>query len=194
MIARIEGTIQVIAERSVIVDVHGVGYRVYSTPAFLGKLKIAGTVILHTHEYVREDIHDLYGFGAVEELSFFEQLIGVTGIGPKTALTIMSLAPVGELKRAIAQGDTALLTKVSGIGRKTAERLVLELRGKVGEGITVDGEAVSGATADSDVIDALTGLGYTGRQARHAVRSIDQRIANVEDRLKAALKILGKKH
>ena len=156
-----------------IINVHGVGFKVFASSRTLGD--ISGEVDIFTHLNVKE-----------------ETLIGVPGVGPETALGILSVAPIDTLNRAIASGELSYLTKVSGIGRKTAERIIVELRGKVG---MVSSEvAVRAMESDADVLEALLALGYKRDVARSALEKIEAGIKGVETRLKAALKILGKKN
>ncbi|MFA5134189.1 MAG: Holliday junction branch migration protein RuvA [Patescibacteria group bacterium] len=192
MIAHIEGTVRITTDRSAIIDVQGIGYEVFATPSLLLKLKAGAEASLFTHQYIREDVVKLYGFQEFTELRFFEQLIDVSGVGPKSALTIMALAPVADLQRAIARGDSKMLTKVSGIGKKTAERLIVELRSKMEEG-GFEGSTGAVDAGDSDVIDALVGLGYSAREARDGLRAVGAEAEGAGARVKAALKILGKK-
>jgi Holliday junction DNA helicase RuvA len=143
---------------------------------------------------VREDAQELYGFRKVEELDMFELLLTISGIGPKSALGVLSIANVADIKESISRGDSSLLTKVSGIGKKTAERVVLELRGKVGEVLEVStGKRKGmGIVASSEEIDALEALGYSLMQAREALQAIDPKIKDSGERIKAALKNLGR--
>ncbi len=145
-------------------------------------------VKVFTHLHVRENLSDLYGFRSFEELEFFETLISVSGIGPKAALSVMMLAPVKTLKQAIASGQKTLLTKVSGIGQRTAERIILELKDKVSASVA----DIQQLSSESEVIDALIGLGYTNHQVREALKQIPSKVKKVEDRIKQALKILGR--
>jgi len=191
MIAHITGTILTKTDRSIIIDVQGVGYEVHVSPLLLEQVIKGADLSLHTHQYVREDMMDLYGFATAEELEFFKQLIEISGVGPKSALTVMSLTSVGELKSAIVHEDASLLTKVSGIGTKTAERIVVELKNKIDHIETAQGKATISTAGDSQAIDGLVALGYTVREAREALRAIDADITGVEQRLKAALKLLG---
>ena len=133
---------------------------------------------------------ELYGFLHYAELEFFELLIGISGIGPRSALGVLALAPVDTLKRAIAAGDTSYLTKVSGIGRKTAEKIVLELKEKLGFGKMSLG-GTEDLQHDADVLEALVALGYTATQARDALGKLKPTIQGREARLKEALKLLG---
>ncbi len=190
MIISLEGVIRITAEKFAVVEVSGVGYKVFASADTLQKLPAAGErVRLWTHEVVREDARDIYGFLHFAELEFFEMLIGVSGIGPKGALGVFGVAPLDTLKRAIAAGDASYLTRVSGIGKKTAEKIVLELREKMaGKGVTVEAPELQG---EADALEALISLGYTAREARDALSAVGQEVAGVEHRIGAALKKLG---
>ncbi len=190
MISHLTGTILLKTERHLILDVGGVGYKVAATTETLGKSKAEETVSLWTHLAVRENALDLYGFLTKEEQNFFELLITVSGIGPKSALAIFNVASVETLRRAISSGDTSYLTKVSGIGRKTAEKIVLELREKIGA--QGDSEKGSSAQNEVDAVEALKSLGYSQFEAREAVKKIEPSITDTGARVKAALKQLAK--
>ncbi len=189
MIAYLEGTIQSIGENSAVVLTNGIGYRVFVMPSFILQTKVGSSVSLHTHQYVREDALELYGFDRPEELLMFETLIGITGVGPKTALGILSLTTPEQLRTAVASGNVALLTKVSGVGRKTAERLIVELKDTFALEEKAQGEHASTLyESDLEVIEALERLGYGRVDARKAVESIPKDLVDTESRLKAALK------
>ncbi|MBX4215519.1 Holliday junction branch migration protein RuvA [Candidatus Parcubacteria bacterium] len=186
MISRLTGALVGTTQRHVVLDVSGVGYKVAVTPdtaRALGKEK--GPVTLITHLAVREDALDLYGFLLQDELDLFEMLIGVSGIGPKSALQILSLAGIETLKKAISSEDTSYLTKVSGIGKKTAEKIVLELKDKLGGGTGRHGEL----REESDAVEALKSLGYSQSEARDALKSV--KVEGTGNRVKEALKVLG---
>ncbi len=176
----------------IILRVGDVGYKVFVAPLLFAKLTIGQEVELYTHQYVREDVLDLYGFRTLSELEMYELLLSISGIGPKSALGVLSVASVEDLKESIGRGDYSLLTKVSGIGRKTAERVVLELREKVGD-LSAPGQPAidGGATASAEEIDALMALGYSLTQAREALRAVDPKIKDSGERIKAALRQLG---
>lgn len=181
-----------ISEKYTIIDVNGVGYKVFCSTDTLSSLSLDTLASLHTYLSVREDALDLYGFLSDDEMHFFGLLISVSGIGPKSALGILSIASAETLKKAIATGDTGYLTKVSGIGRKTAEKIVLELRDKLRA--HVGGKESSGSLrAESDVIEALKALGYSQNDARDALKEISTEIIGTNERIKQALKILGQK-
>ncbi|MDP3958341.1 MAG: Holliday junction branch migration protein RuvA, partial [bacterium] len=168
MIAHLEGPIARIGDRFVVLSVAGIGYRISvtaDTARLLGKKK--ENAFLFTYHAVREDAEDLYGFIEEAELELFEMLLGVSGIGPRSALQIMGLAGVETLKKAISSEDTSYLTKVSGIGRKTAEKIVLELKDKLGgAGGMKHGEL----REESDAVEALKSLGYSQAEARDALK------------------------
>ena len=194
MIARIEGKIITVSDKSLIVDVHGVGFRLYVPIDTIARNseRAGESISLLTHLNVKEDALDLYGFETGDELRFFEMLISVSGVGPKSALSIVSIGAIDSLKKAIASGDTGYLTKVSGIGKKTAERIVIELRDKLALlGHTAEYGELSGET---DVIAVLEELGYSREDARRAVKEIPETITGTSARVKWALKILGQKN
>ena len=190
MISHLSGFIFSKGLKDVIIDVQGVGFHVFCGVETLQKVpEKGGKVNLWTHHAIREDSHELYGFFHKEELGLFELLIGISGIGPKTALGILGLAPLDILKRAIASGEITYLTKVSGIGKKMAQKIILELREKLaGEAAGEAGELA----ADADVLEALISLGYSRAQARGALQKIPSTIISTNDRIKEAIKILGR--
>lgn len=192
MISRLVGTVELKGEKSVVVDVGGVGYRVFMSGETLRKLpEKGGLVKVWTHQYVREDSLELYGFLEYAELDFFQVLIGISGIGPKGGLGILSVASVDTIKKAIAAGDTSYLTRVSGIGRKTAEKIVLELRDKfVSKGISIEAPELQ---EEADALDALVALGYTPREARETLDRVPRDLEGAERRVKAALKEFGRR-
>ena len=188
MIARIEGLIVHIAEKFVVVDVSGVGYKVYVTSDNLLNCKLNDSIIFWTYTAVRENSLDLYGFPNTEELSFFELLLDVSGIGPRSALSILGIAPIETLAKAIATGDTSYLNKVSGIGRKTAEKIVIELRDKLK---MFKGENSDSLRDEGDVIEALKALGYSQNEARNAMKQVAPTFDTTNSRIKEALRILS---
>lgn len=190
MISFLNGTIKIKGLAYVIVLVNGVGYKVYVNETFYSELDIGQEIEVYTFQNVREDALDLYGFSSLEQLELFEMLLSISGIGPKSALGVLSVAKVQDIKETIARGDSSLLTKVSGIGKKTAERVVLELREKVGSlaSMKMAGGATGGYSASGDEIDALVALGYSVMQAREALGKIDPKIIDSGERIKAALR------
>lgn len=193
MIAQITGLVSQSEIGYLVLDVHGVGYKVYVPISVTGK--VGEEMCLHTHMAVRENAIDLYGFADLETLRFFELLLRVSGIGPKSALNIISISPIENLKQAIGEGDYSYLTKVSGIGRKTAEKIVLELRDKISF-INSSGSSTGSAgnvgilRAESDALEALISLGYNRKESQDALR--EAKVGNASERLKLALKTLGK--
>jgi holliday junction DNA helicase RuvA len=170
-----------------VVDVGGIGYKININQRFLDNLpEIGSATRLSSHLHVKEDALDLYGFTDERELVFFEQLLKVSGVGPRSAMNIMSLASVEQLAAAINEGKTELLSRAAGIGKKTAERLILELRGKLATVGTA--KTAKLMESDMDVEEALSGLGYSRAQAKKAVAQIDPGVKNLEGRLKEALK------
>lgn len=191
MIAHLKGKIEFMKDNFVVLGIGGVGYKVFSTVYNLGKM--AGRkdeVSLFIHTYVREDILALYGFLNMEELEMFELLISISGIGPKAGLGILSIATPKTIKTAILNEDPSILTKVSGIGKKTAERVILELQNKVADISVGDKEE---ATVDVDAIEALIMMGYSNTEARDALKNIPLDVKDVGQRVKLALQRLGKK-
>lgn len=184
MIGSLDGTVRGVVRGTVVIDVNGVGYGVSTPAATLSKAKDGEALFLWTHLAVREKAHDLYGFETKEELSWFELLLTVSGIGPRSALAIMNAVDTKTLERAIGRNDASVLDRAFGIGKKTAEKIVLELREKVG---TVE-EGVSEGV-DGDVVDALVGLGYSLREAREAVRAIPTNLEETTERIREAIRI-----
>ena len=195
MIGQLRGRLADKRPNQVMVDVGGVGYLVavpLSTYATLGELHTEVTLLIHTH--VREDALALYGFLSSREKHFFELLLGASGVGPSLALKILSGMSVEELVSAIRTGDVGRLTKIPGVGRKTAERMVVELKDKL-EAVTVAEERLpaSKAGVEADVVSALTNLGYDGLTAENAVAEGKRSVgtASFEKLLKAALQELS---
>lgn len=188
MIGSIHGKVLDIRKDGLLLDVHGVGYIVRTTTETISKTSVGSECILRTHLAVREDALDLFGFANQDEVALFELFIGISGIGPKSALGIMNLADVKTLRSAIASGDTTYLTRVSGIGKKIAEKIVLELRDKLGG--SHDDTAMM--REDTDVLQALEALGYGRSEARESLKLISKDSHGTNERLKEALKILGK--
>jgi Holliday junction DNA helicase RuvA len=201
MLYSVSGKLTLKSDNFAVVETGGLSIKLYASKQTLKALPrpsagdAAGgaghDVKFFTHLYVREDIFDLYGFGTPEELTFFEMLISVSGIGPKSALSILDIAPLRELSAAIKEGRPDLLTRASGVGTKTAERVIVELRSKVQS--AKSGLVVEKMETDADLVEALMSLGYRREEARAALAKVDQKTAGMEERLKAALAILGKK-
>lgn len=192
MIGRLSGTLLEKNPPQLVVDCNGVGYEVnvpmstfYNLPGLNEK------VALLTHLVVREDAHILFGFGTTEERNTFKELIKISGIGARTALSILSGMSVADLSQAITLQEAGRLTKVPGIGKKTAERLLLELKGKLGADIGATGGAAAAGDASSDVLNALLALGYSDKEALLAMKQVPVG-SSVSDGIKLALKALSK--
>lgn len=183
MIAFLKGRILEKGLTYLIVENGGLGYKVFVTPEILSK-SIGDEVKLFTYHKVAEDGQSLFGLPDFKTLQFFELLITVSGVGPKMALTILSSAPAENIKQAIAGQDAAIFTRISGIGSKTAERIIVDLKDKVG--------AADGSSSGSEIFDALLALGYNQREVREVVNKIDHKQPQ-EQQLKAALQMLSKK-
>ena len=195
MIASVEGAVGAIAADSLVIEVGGIGYRVFAAPAVLAIARAGAPLKLHTHHLVREDLQALYGFRTADELGFFELLLTVTGVGPKVALAIVGSRPVPDLQLAIIEQDQAMLVSIPGIGRKLAERIIFELKEKVAAaGVAARGAAGGGGAGEGEVVAALQALGYSLGEARDAARAALTEPAAVEasleDRVKAALRTL----
>jgi Holliday junction DNA helicase RuvA len=189
VIGSLRGPVSHLAIDHVIIDIGGVGYRVVVSPALLGRLRIGSEAGLFIYHLVRDDAQALFGFAKPEELAFFELLMTVNGVGPRLALAITGAHPVTRLQMAIVTEDLDVLTSVSGVGRKTAERIVLELREKIhAAGIAVG----PGGAADSDVVAALESLGYTATEARRAAGSVAGVEGGLDERIRAALQELAR--
>jgi|SRR3989344_5275260 len=186
MISFIEGKVITLSAKYLIVFTNGLGYKIAVAPGILAKARKDESVSLFTHLVVREDALELFGFETKDELEFFETLISISGIGPRSALGIIGIAPIATLKRGIAGGDLSYLTKVSGIGKKTAEKIILELRDK----IKSDKEGPE-LKIEVDALEALYSLGYSKEEAREALKKVPDAIAGTEARVKEALKVLA---
>jgi holliday junction DNA helicase RuvA len=190
MIATLHGKLQHRGEDALIVNVGGVGFLVRVPSRLLAELGAVGSdVMLYTHLRVREDELSLYGFANPAELHLFEILLTVSGVGPKVALNVLSSASTDTLQLAIAQGNVDVLTGIKGIGKKTAERLVLELKGKLE--VSGLGEIGELTPADQDVINALVNLGYSAAEAARATRAVPSGVKTTEERVLRALQNLG---
>jgi Holliday junction DNA helicase RuvA len=194
MISYLRGPIIELGTRYAVLDMQGLGYKVYTTDDTIHAMKVGQEVTFWAHLIVREDALDLYGFTSQKERSFFELLISISGIGPKSALNILSLVSADTLASSIRSGSVAHLVKVSGIGRKTAEKIVLELKDKLaGATFQSDDPTLSaGMSSDMDALEALRALGYETDEARDALKKIPADISDTGKKVKAALKELGR--
>lgn len=187
MISHLKGTVIHKDAKYLVLEAGGVGYKVYGTFETIESSTVTAEKSLWTHHAVREDASDLYGFPTKDELDFFELLISISGIGPRTALGILNVTTVSALKRAVSSGDTSHLVKVSGIGKKNAEKIVLELKGKFDK----DDESALGFKEEVDALEALKSLGFGHAEVREALKQVADATSTGE-RVKKALKILGK--
>jgi len=194
MIASVEGKVGAVAFDSLVIEVGGIGYRVFAAPAILATAQPGSTIKLHTYHLVREDQQSLFGFRTTEDLGFFTLLLTVTGVGPKVALAIVGSRPTPDLQLAIMAQDQAVLVSIPGIGKKLAERIIFELKEKVSAAGVAAGSAAAVTTAsEGEVVGALQALGYSLGEAREASRLALQDPAvgaGLEDRVKAALRTL----
>lgn len=185
MISRLRGVPAGRAPDGLVLDVGGVGYLVAATPSVLRRAEGGGEVTVETHLHVREDALQLYGFADAAERELFQHLLGVSGIGPKVALAVVSSAPPGELRRAIVLEDPARFQAIPGIGKKTAERIVLELKGSIADAIEPTGTV---STAPALVArDALVELGFSVLDAERALATVDPELSP-EERVRLALR------
>jgi holliday junction DNA helicase RuvA len=191
MIGRLSGTLLEKNPPQLLIDCGGIGYEVnVPMSTFYNLPGLSEKIMLLTHLIVREDAHILYGFGTAEERDVFKQLIKISGVGPRTALSILSGMSVSDLIHAVTVQEAGRLTKVPGIGKKTAERLLLELKGKLGADLGAVGGAMQ-SDASTDVLNALLALGYSDKEAALALKQVPAG-TGVSDGIKLALKALSK--
>ncbi len=189
MIGSVRGPVTHVGQDYALVEVAGIGYRVVAGPTLLAKLRVGREASVFTHHLVREDQEALFGFATPEELTFFELLMTVSQVGPRLALAITAAHAVTKLQLAIVTDDPDIFTSVSGVGRKTAQRIILELKEKVhAAGIAAGG---IGST-DSDVVAALESLGYSATEARRAAGAVAGTAGELDVRIKAALQELAR--
>lgn len=194
MIASLKGKLESLGSDFAVINVGGIGLQVYMPTSTLSTLgSVGGDVKLYTHLHLREDNATVYGFVSTEELELFKALINVSGLGPRMALTMLSAMDIEQLTMAIATGNAELLTGIPGIGKKMANRLVLELKDKIGAGL-ITAPAVQLAEENADVLAALTSLGYSASEATRALASLprDQELS-LEEKVKLALGYFGGK-
>lgn len=188
MIGTLNGTIRHKNLNALVVDVGGVGYKVLVTTETALEVTPSSPIFLWTHLVVRETALELFGFLDKETLDMFELLITISGIGPKSALSILNVATPSMLRQAVASADTSYLTRVSGIGKKNAEKIVLELKDKLK--ITKEDKGVD-MRSEGDALEALVSLGYSERDAREALKRVPKETEGASERVKAALKLLS---
>jgi Holliday junction DNA helicase RuvA len=188
VIGSVRGPVTHVGQDFALVEVGGIGYRVVAGPALLARLRVGAEASVYTHHLVREDQQALFGFATTEELAFFELLMTVSQVGPRLALAITAAHPVTRLQVAIVTDDVDVYTSVSGVGRKTAQRIILELKEKV----HAAGIAGGTSSTDSDVVAALESLGYSAGEARRAAGAVAGSDGQLDMRIKAALQELAR--
>lgn len=189
MIAYLKGQILEKTSKSTILLVGEIGYEVFLSIKNLEKIGLGEAVEFYIYSNIKEDAFDLYGFKTLKELDFFKKLLSVSGVGPKSAINILSLAEVDDLKRAITSGDPSFLQQVSGIGKKTAERLVVELKEKFINDLS---EVMPMMDSDKQVMEALMSLGYKASEIKDVTKDLDQNEKDLATRIKAALRLMHK--
>ncbi|HSW37734.1 MAG TPA: Holliday junction branch migration protein RuvA [Candidatus Saccharimonadales bacterium] len=195
MIATLNGVVAEKLAELVVVDVNSVGYGLLVTAEDQGRLKIGEPAKVYVYEHIRENTHDLFGFTSVDTKSLFEQLLGVNGVGPKMALNVLSTGSSSEVRIAIAGGDTKFIQAAPGVGKRVAERIVVELKDKVGlEGVDLASTGLlqgEESLLKDEAIEALVALGYTPQDAAQALQNVDPKLPTAE-RIKLALKVNAK--
>ncbi len=191
MIGFLKGTVELLDRPFVLLDVHDVGYRVLVSESVLSKLSKGDKVQLFTYTYVREDALELFGFNDIHDLKLFESLISVSGIGPKTSLNVFSVGTRSEIIEAIIRGDVTFFTSVPRLGTKNAQRIIIDLKNKMGAGSDVD---LSGKDLleNAEAVQALKNFGFTVGEAQKAIREIKTPGITLDEKIKLALKALGR--
>jgi holliday junction DNA helicase RuvA len=190
MIATLKGEITEKSNDTVVLECGGIGYGLYVTFEDFGALEKGSSVKLYVHEHIRENAHDLFGFRSPETNALFEQLLSVNGVGPKMALAILSIANTAQVKQAIAAGDTKFISQAVGVGKRVAERVVVDLKDKVGLISSEDATgflAVPSGNPNDEALQGLVALGYSVQDAAEALKGIDPKLST-EERIKQALK------
>jgi Holliday junction DNA helicase RuvA len=191
MIATLSGVVSEKLADTIVLEVNGVGYGLFVTVEDLGRVMVNEQAKLYIHEHVREQAYDLFGFTSRDTKALFEQLLNVTGIGPKMALNMLSIGTAAEVRQAIANGDVKFIQQANGVGKRVAERVVVELKDKVGlVGVDLESTGMLQATDSlmkDEAIEALVALGFTPSDAAVALKKVDDKLPT-EDRVKLALK------
>jgi len=193
MISSLNGKVEALGGDYAVINVGGIGFQVFTPTSTISSIGSMGSEAkLHTHLHVREDALILYGFATTDELSLFQLLINISGLGPKLALAMLSAMSVEQLSMALAAGSSELLTSIPGIGKKMAHRLILELKDKIAAGLVTSAEILS-SEGGAEVISALTSLGYSASEAARAVTSLPPETADLplEEKIKQALGYFG---
>jgi len=187
MIFSLTGKITYKTNNFLVLETNGTGYQIFASLKLLKKIKIDQTIKIYTHLHIRENAQELYGFETLEELNFFKELLPVSGVGPRTAQSILSLGQLKEIKKAIENGEVSFIRQVKGIGLKTAERIIVDLRGKFEKIFQQHKEP------NRQLINALTKLGYKSFEIRETLKEIPTEIEDLKEQIKSALQILAKK-
>ena len=191
MIGYLNGKVIYTDEKYILLDVSNVGYKIFITNSVRSNIHIGqDNVSLWTYLVVKEDALDLYGFEDIENVDLFKLLISVSGVGPKSALGVLNIAPVNTLIGAISSGDVSYLTKVSGIGKKSAQKIILDLKDKLG---AIGGDISLLQHEDLDIIEALESMGYGAKESREALSDIPKDVKGTSKKITEALRLLGKK-
>ena len=188
MLAYLKGEIKNKGNSYIILVVNDIGYKVFVNETIYQEMSVGDEVELYIYQHVREDALSLFGFYNINQLEMFELLLSVSGIGPKSALGVLAVGEVDFIRESIAMGDYDILTKVSGIGKKTAERVVMELRDKMATLKISSSSGTIPSSSSADEIEALIALGYSVQQAREALKKVDASIKDSGERIKEALK------
>lgn len=190
MIGKIRGKLDLVRTGYVIIDVSGIGYKVFVSEITLGKIIKRQEVELFVHTDVKEDHISLYGFVEQDELDMFELLLSISGVGPKASLAILTISTPGMIRKAIVNEDSSILTRVSGIGKKTADRIILELKNKVE--VLPGKEEEQDATSQQEVVDALISMGYSATEARQALKGVPKEVEDISEKIRLALQGMKK--
>lgn len=191
MIGSLKGKVELRDGSGLIVDVNGVGYKVQASSSVLKDAIVGTSIKIFTYTYVREDVLDLFGFSSVEDLKLFERIIGISGIGPRIAINIFSVGSRENIINAIIKGDVDFFTTVPRLGRKNAQKIIIELRGKLGSLEELDLSADTDGKSN-EVIAALKSFGFSAKEAGEALKNVDKKIEDISERIRLALKYLGK--
>ncbi len=191
MIGSLKGRVDFKSGTTIIVDVHGVGYKAQVSSEVLSKALIGQEIKIYTYTHVREDVLELFGFSSADDLKLFEQIIGISGIGPRTALNIFSIGTREAISEAIIKGDVEFFTQVPRLGKKNAQKLIIELKGKLGslEDLDLSDEADG---KSKEVMSVLKSFGFSVQEAKEAIKNIDKNAETVEEKVRLSLKYLGK--
>jgi Holliday junction DNA helicase RuvA len=191
MIATLTGTVSEKLGDVLVLDVQGVGYGLFMTTEDFGRLPMGQAAKVYIHEHIREQAHDLFGFAALDTKRLFELLLGVNGVGPKMALSVLSIGNTGNVRAAIATGDVKYIQQASGVGKRVAERIVVDLKDKVGlEGVELSATGLlqgDNVLLQDEAVEALVALGYSPQDAGLALKNVDPTLSS-EERIKLALK------